>query len=38
MLTSMISMLLLRSMERAERVQGAMAARGWDGTLRTLDD
>lgn len=38
MLTSMISMLLLRSLERAERVQGAMTARGWDGTLRTLDD
>ncbi len=38
LLTSMISMLLLRSLERAERVQGAMTARGWDGTLRTLED
>lgn len=38
LLTSMISVLLLRSLERAERVQGAMTARGWDGTLRTLDD
>jgi cobalt/nickel transport system permease protein len=34
----MISMLLMRSFERAERVQGAMTARGWDGTLRTLED
>ncbi|MGC8644249.1 MAG: energy-coupling factor transporter transmembrane component T family protein [Isosphaeraceae bacterium] len=38
LLTSMISMLLLRSLERAERVQSAMTARGWDGTLRTLED
>jgi cobalt/nickel transport system permease protein len=38
LLTSLISMLLLRSFERAERVQGAMTARGWDGTLRTLND
>jgi cobalt/nickel transport system permease protein len=38
LLTSMISMLLMRSFERAERVQGAMIARGWDGTLRTLED
>ena len=37
-LTSMIGMLFLRSFERADRVQDAMIARGWDGTLRTLDD
>jgi cobalt/nickel transport system permease protein len=38
LLTSLISMLLLRSFERSERVHDAMIARGWDGTLRTLDD
>ena len=38
LLTSMIAMLFLRSFERAERVHDAMIARGWDGTLRTLDD
>jgi cobalt/nickel transport system permease protein len=37
-LTGMIGMLLLRSMERAERVHAAMTARGWDGTIRSLDD
>lgn len=37
-LTSMIAMLFLRSFERADRVHDAMIARGWDGTLRTLDD
>ena len=38
LLTSMIAMLLLRSFERAERVHDAMIARGWDGTIRTLED
>jgi len=33
----MIGMLLIRAMERAERVHGAMCARGWDGRVRTLD-
>jgi cobalt/nickel transport system permease protein len=35
---SMIGMLLIRALERSERVYGAMCARGWDGTLRTLDE
>jgi cobalt/nickel transport system permease protein len=34
----MIGMLLIRALERSERVYGAMCARGWDGTLRTLDE
>jgi cobalt/nickel transport system permease protein len=38
LLSGMIGMLLLRSVERAERVHSAMLARGWDGQLRTLDD
>jgi cobalt/nickel transport system permease protein len=33
-----IGMLLIRSMERAERVHGAMCARGWDGRVRSLDE
>jgi len=33
----MIGMLLIRALGRSERVYGAMCARGWDGTLRTLD-
>ncbi|MAG93356.1 MAG: hypothetical protein CMJ48_06360 [Planctomycetaceae bacterium] len=33
----LIAMLLIRSMARSERVYGAMCARGWDGTMRTLD-
>ncbi len=33
----MIGMLLIRAMTRAERVHGAMCARGWDGTVRSLD-
>ncbi len=36
-LTSLIAMLFLRSFERGERVHSAMLARGWDGTIRTLD-
>lgn len=33
----LIAMLLIRSLERAERVYGAMCARGWDGHVRTID-
>lgn len=33
----LLGMLLLRSLTRAERVHGAMCARGWDGQIRTLD-
>lgn len=33
----LIGMLLIRAMGRAERVHGAMCARGWDGRVRTLD-
>jgi cobalt/nickel transport system permease protein len=36
--TQLIGMLLIRAMERAERVHGAMCARGWDGRVRTLDE
>ena len=36
--TQLIGMLLIRAMERAERVHGAMCARGWDGRIRTLDE
>lgn len=38
LLTSLVAMLLLRSFERSERVHSAMLARGWDGTLRSLED
>lgn len=31
-----IGLLLIRSMERAERVHGAMCSRGWDGQVRSL--
>ena len=34
----LIGMLLIRAMERAERVYGAMCARGWDGHVRSLDE
>lgn len=34
----LIGMLLIRAMERAERVHGAMCARGWDGHVRFLDE
>lgn len=33
----MIAMLLIRSLNRAERIHGAMCARGWDGEVRWLD-
>jgi len=35
--TQLIGMLLVRAMSRAERVHGAMCARGWDGRVRSLD-
>ncbi len=38
LLSGMIAMLLLRSFERSERVHCAMIARGWDGTIRSLED
>ena len=34
----LIGLLLLRAMERAERTHRAMLARGWDGSIRSLDD
>ena len=34
----LIGLLLLRAMERAERTHQAMLARGWDGTIRFIDD
>ncbi|QDV33315.1 energy-coupling factor transporter transmembrane component T family protein [Tautonia plasticadhaerens] len=33
----LIAALMLRSFERGERVHSAMLARGWDGTIRSLD-
>jgi cobalt/nickel transport system permease protein len=38
LLTGMISVLLLRSLERSERVHAAMISRGWDGTMRSLEE
>lgn len=38
LLTGLVGMLLIRSFERGERVHAAMLARGWDGTIRSLDD
>jgi cobalt/nickel transport system permease protein len=38
LLTGLIGLLFLRSFERSERVYGAMVARGWDGTIRSLND
>ncbi|SIO46088.1 cobalt/nickel transport system permease protein [Singulisphaera sp. GP187] len=38
LLTGLIGILFLRAFERGERVHAAMLARGWDGTIRTLDD
>jgi cobalt/nickel transport system permease protein len=37
-LSGLVGSLLLRSFDRSERVHWAMLARGWDGTIRTLDD
>lgn len=36
--SGLIGVLFLRSMERGERVHAAMLARGWDGTIRSLDE
>jgi cobalt/nickel transport system permease protein len=38
LLGGLIGMLFLRTFERAERVHDAMIARGWTGTMRSLDD
>jgi cobalt/nickel transport system permease protein len=38
LLGGLIGILFLRTFERAERVHGAMIARGWTGELRSLDD
>jgi cobalt/nickel transport system permease protein len=38
LLGGLIGMLFLRTYERAERVHGAMLARGWSGTLPSLDN
>jgi cobalt/nickel transport system permease protein len=38
LLTGVIGMLFLRTFERAERVHGAMVARGWQGILPHLED
>lgn len=37
LLTGLLGVLFLRSYERGERVHAAMLARGWDGTVRSLD-
>lgn len=37
-LAGLIGVLLGRALDREGRVFAAMTARGWDGTLRTLDD
>lgn len=37
LLSGLLGVLFLRALERGERVHAAMLARGWDGTLRTLD-
>jgi len=38
LLTGSVGILFLRTFERAERVHGAMVARGWTGVIRSLDD
>jgi cobalt/nickel transport system permease protein len=38
LLTGLIGLLFLRTFERAERVHGAMVARGWNGAIHSLDD
>ena len=38
LLTGLLGLLFLRMFERAERVHGAMVARGWTGVIRSLDD
>ena len=36
--TQLLGQLLIRALDRAERVHGAMCARGWQGRLRSLDE
>ncbi|MFO0956594.1 MAG: cobalt ECF transporter T component CbiQ [Isosphaeraceae bacterium] len=36
-LAGLIGSLMIRALERAERVESSMLARGWDGTIRGLD-
>jgi cobalt/nickel transport system permease protein len=38
LLGGLIGMLFLRTFERAERVHGAMLARGWTGVIRSLEE
>jgi len=38
LLSGLIGILFLRTFERAERVHGAMIARGWTGALHSLED
>jgi cobalt/nickel transport system permease protein len=33
----LVGMLLIRALDRAERIHGAMCARGWNGKMHTLD-
>src|SRR4029079_6038976 len=33
----LVAMLMIRSLDRAERVHNAMLARGWQGDVRTLE-
>jgi cobalt/nickel transport system permease protein len=37
LLTGLIGVLFVRAMERGERVHAAMIARGWNGTIQSLD-
>jgi len=34
---TLIGLLLIRALDRAERIHGAMSSRGWSGRIRTLD-
>src|SRR5262249_60613054 len=38
LLTGLVGVLFLRAFERGERVHAAMLARGWDGTIRRLEE
>jgi cobalt/nickel transport system permease protein len=33
----LVGMLMIRALNRAERIHGAMCARGWNGKMRTLE-
>ena len=35
--TQLVGLLLIRALDRAERIHGAMASRGWRGKMHTLD-